>query len=257
MRNLNARRVCFLLALLVVFRPGTCRADQNDDWFEQANREYQRGDFKEALEIYRRILENGFESGPLYYNIGNCHYRLGHLGESILYYEKARRLIPEDEDLKANLAFTEAKTIDKITPLPSFWLLEGVEGVVFLLPRLLLWWLLIALYAGAVAAWIARILAEGEGVRVWSGRLALVLIVLGVFTAASLATRMFLSARREAVVLADTVKAFSEPGAGAVQVFILHEGTKVRLGQDSAGWVEIVLADGNVGWVRDDSLAEI
>ncbi len=257
MRDLTTRWMLLLLTGLSFFLAGPCMADQNDDWFQEANGHYQRGDFREALEIYQRILDDGFESGPLYYNIGNCHYRLGHLGESILYYEKARRLIPEDEDLKANLAFTEAKTIDKITPLPSFWLLEGAESVVFLFPRVLLWWLLIALYAAAVAAWIGRIVSPREGIRVWSGRVALALLLLALFTATVLGTRIFLSDRREGVVLADTVKAYSGPGAGAVQVFILHEGTRVRLGHRSAEWIEIVLADGNVGWVREESLAEI
>ncbi len=257
MRGPDTWRVHLLLALLVAFRVGTCWADQNSQRFEQANQHYQSGDFKQALELYKSILDSGFESGPLYYNMGNCHYRLGHLGKSILYYEKARRLIPEDEDLKANLAFTGSKTIDKITPLPSFWLLEGLESVVFLFSGALLWWLLITLYVGAVAALTARILSRRDMIRVWSGRVALVLILLAAFTAVVQGTRMFLSARREGVVLADTVKAFSGPGGEAVQVFILHEGAKVRLGQRSAEWVEIVLADGNVGWVRNDSLAEI
>lgn len=245
------------LVFLTLFLGPFARADQNDEWFRQANDQYRNGHFQEALDTYQRILDGGFESGALYYNMGNCHYRLGHLGESILFYEKARRLIPEDEDLEANLALTEAKTIDKITPLPRFWLREGLEILVFWFPRGLVWALLAVAYMGAVAAWIARILSGRSKIRLWMGRMTLGLVLAGVGLAGILGIRALLSEQKEGVVLADSVKAFSGPGEEGAQVFVLHEGTRVRLDKRSGEWVEVTLADGNVGWIPDDALAEI
>jgi len=42
-----------------------------------------------------------------------------------------------------------------------------------------------------------------------------------------------------------------------MEVFSIHEGTRVRLDQKSGDWIEIILADGKVGWVKKDVLEVI
>ena len=78
--------------------------------FKQANGFYQKGEYNKAADIYQQMITSGYKSGNLYYNLGNTYYKLGQKGMAILYYEKAKRLIPGDADLKANLAYVRDKT---------------------------------------------------------------------------------------------------------------------------------------------------
>ena len=106
--------------------------------FQEANQSYSAGRFDEALETYLELAEAGFSNGPLSYNIGNCYYRRGEIGKSILHYERARLLMPGDEDLAHNLELSQLKVTDTITSRPEFWLIRLWRGAVhFLSPRLL------------------------------------------------------------------------------------------------------------------------
>ena len=82
--------------------------------------------------------------------------------------------------------------------------------------------------------------------------LGIVFLILGIF----LAGRSIDQNRRiEAVILADRVDVMSAPNPeGGIEVFTLHEGTKVRLDQRAGDWIEIILADGKVGWVKREVL---
>ena len=55
----------------------------------------------------------------------------------------------------------------------------------------------------------------------------------------------------QAIVMAPEVRALSAPSDdGGLTVFTLHAGAKVRVDRRAGDWVEIVLADGRVGWLR-------
>ena len=57
-------------------------------------------------------------------------------------------------------------------------------------------------------------------------------------------------AEDEAVVMVPYVSAKSSPSVGSAQeLFILHEGTKVKVIDKVAGWNNIELSDGRQGWV--------
>ena len=86
------------------------------EFYQEGNRLYQEGDFEGALASYLRLVEAGFESGEVYYNIGNTYFKLGNVALSILYYERARRLLPGDEDVQANLDLARSLTVTRSSP---------------------------------------------------------------------------------------------------------------------------------------------
>ena len=130
-------RVALVLAFLAGLAPGAA-APLQLEFYQEGNRLYQEGDFEGALSSYLRVVEAGFESGEVYYNIGNAYFKVGDLARAILYYERARRLRPGDEDVLANLDLARSLTVDEIEPLPTFWVLELWGWWVALLPRSLL-----------------------------------------------------------------------------------------------------------------------
>ena len=228
-------------------------------FFDEGNQRYQEGDFDGALASYGRILDDGLESGELYYNVGNTYFKLGELGPAILYYERARRLMPGDDDLLANLELARSLTADEVTPLPGFWLFRVVGWWVALLPRQALVWLVALAYLTAMAAVILVILRPATVPAAWGRRVAIACATVTVVFGVNLAAReLGIGAAEEAVIMAEETEVQSAPSDdSALQIFAVHEGTKVRIDRRSDAWIEIVLEDGKVGWVRADQLEPI
>ena len=228
-------------------------------FFDEGNKRYQEGDFDGALERYAQILDDGLESGELYYNIGNTDFKLGELGPAILYYERARRLMPADGDLLANLELARSLTADEISTLPGFWLFRAGGWWVGLLPRGALAWLVAIAYLIAIAAAILVILRPSTALAVWGRRLAITGATVAVVFGLNLTIReLEVGATEEAVIMAEETAVQSAPSDdSALQIFAVHEGTKVRTHRRSDAWIEIVLEDGKVGWVPADQLEPI
>jgi len=80
--------------------------------FDIADALYQKRKYEEALKSYDEAIKNGDEvnvQSQTYYNIGNTLYRLGKLPESVLAYQQALKLNPNDADAKFNLEYVRAK----------------------------------------------------------------------------------------------------------------------------------------------------
>ena len=219
--------------------------------YQEGNRRYQDGDFEEALASYLRLVEAGFESGEVYYNIGNTYFKLGAVAQSILYYERARRLLPGDEDVQANLDLARSLTVDEIEPLPRFWLFSAVEWWVGLLPRTLLIVVVAAAYLIGTGIVLLLILKRGAPLAVWGRRIASASGVVFLLFGLNLVVREFEVGRaQEAVVLQPQVDVLSAPlDDETLTIFTVHEGTKVRIDRLSEEWAEVMLEDGRVGWV--------
>jgi tetratricopeptide (TPR) repeat protein len=239
-------------ALLVLFAPraGVGQADIVDE----GNALYLREDFAGAIESYQTVLDAGFESVALHYNLGNAHFKAGDIPRSILAWERARALAPNDPDVLANLALARSLTIDAVEPLPRFWLVSAVSWWVGLLPRG-------PLIVVVATAWLVlgvgvagRVLSRGEEVRRASTWLATASAIVVLVLGTNLFVRELGIGRAErAVIMAETVPVRSAPSAqDDLTVFEIHEGTRVRIDQRAGEWAEVVLDDGKVGWVTTD-----
>ncbi len=241
-------RAAVLALALVLGLAGPVGAQQ--ELLAQGNQRYQDGDYAAAVQAYQGVIQGGFESADLYYNLGNAWFKSGDLGRAILAWERARALRPHDADVAANLELARSLTADDVHPMPRFWLLSVVSWWVDLIPRT-------ALIGAVGLAWLAlmaglavRILAPARAGAVgrWLAIAgAVVVLVLGT----NLAVRELGIGRHErAVILATVVPVRSAPSDDDdLTLFEVHEGTTVRVDQTSDTWAEIVLDDGKVGWI--------
>lgn len=220
--------------------------------FDEGNRLYQDGDFAGAADRYTAVLEGGYESAALYYNLGNARFRLGEVAQAVLNYERAARLDPGHEDVRANLALVNQMLQDRIGPLPRFWMLSVLDWWMALVPR---GWLVAAAAAcyvllGVVA--VLLVLDRPRGWRAFMRRTAYAGAVGTVILGGTLLIRETgLGQPEQAVVMAPEARVLNAPSEeGGLTVFTLHEGTRVRIDRRAGEWAEIVLADGKVGWLR-------
>lgn len=211
---------------------------------------YMRNDYASAIQIYENLLKNG-EAAEVYYNLGNSYYKADDIAKAILNYERALLLQPGNADIRANLEIARSKTIDKVIPVPEIFFVAWTKslinslsvdawaklGVVFFIL------LLISLYLFFFLKQIA-----GKKTGFIGGIVFLVLVVLSNVFAAQ--QKNELTDRNAAIVLSPSVTVRSTPSESGTSLFILHEGRKVEIKDNTMReWKEIRLEDGKVGWV--------
>lgn len=228
----------------------TLPADLNAVW-SSANTAYNEGDFAEAVELYESILSAGEHSAKVYYNLGNAYYKQEQLGKAILNYNRALRLAPYDEDIEHNLEYATAATKDQIESIPEFFLsrwmgaarnIMGSDG-----------WAAASLVVLAVTliAALIYLLAQTLSRRKAGFYVMCVGAVMFVVSAVfAYQSRQELIGGGEAVIMSSAVAIKSSPDRAATDLFVLHEGTRLSVGERIDGWAEIRIADGRKGWIE-------
>lgn len=222
-----------------------------EELWEVANAAYVEGDYAAAEAAYRTILEQGLVSMKLWYNLANACFKQERLGEAILCYNRALRLAPGNDDVRYNLEVAEARTKDTIERLPEFF----VKGWIRSLRRTMgcTAWSLVSLAALAVllAGVLLFLLAQRLTLRKagFYGTLAALLIFV-VTTLFAVAERREMAANDEAVIMVSSTAVKSSPDRSSTDLFVLHEGTKVRIDEQIDDWCEIRIADGKKGWIE-------
>lgn len=231
---------------------------QNEALFEKANTQYAEGNYKEAISLYEQIIENNETSVPVYYNLGNSHYKLNNVGPSIYYYEKALQLDPNDEDVRNNLAFAQNMTLDAIPDAEtqgfSRFINELISmfsyntwGVLAIICSLLLAVFFVIYYFNTKPL-VKRIFFAGAAVM-------FVLMAASVFFAFK--QQEIQLNNKFAIIYVEEAEVRNEPSQRAGNAFTLHEGTKARVLEDYQGWVKLELANGTQGWTLNDNLRKL
>ncbi len=218
--------------------------------FTDANKLYEQSRYDAALQKYLLLDSLGYQSGELYFNIGNAFYKTGAVGKSILYYEKAKQFLGEDDDLQNNLEIARLRTQDKIPQIPPFFL-DAVAskflGIFSIGTLAFLFATSVYLLVGVVILRVKNFLPNDVIFRVSQ---TLFIILVAFFGTMFIAKAYRESSTTEGVTIAPTLNAKSEPRDQSTTLFVVHEGLKVQLARSEGDWVEIKLPDGNKGWVR-------
>jgi tetratricopeptide (TPR) repeat protein len=221
--------------------------------FIEANMAYENNEFAAAEEKYKGILDGGVESGEVLYNLGNCYFRMGELGMAIVFYERARRLMPRNQNVVANILLAESRALDKITP-PKVW---AVAQKLFVWRRMLTAREISSIFIAANAVFWASLAAlaivKNRFVKIAVVLAGIILILSGASYALGWTERRGLGT---AVVVPDEAEVRTGPGNYAVK-FKLHDGTRLKLVDSREEWYQIRLADGKRGWMQTENVEKI
>ena len=226
--------------------------------WERAQSAYVEGNYELAAEEYRAIVDGGEYSLKLYYNLGNAYFKLGDMGRAILFYNRALRLAPSNEDVRHNLALAESQIKDRITAVPEFFVKTWVRALRNAM-SCTAWSVLSLLTAAAFLAMLLLfLLASPIVVRKvgFYGGVAMLLLFICT-TSFAVASRNDILSREGAVVLSSAISVKSSPDRSATDLFVLHEGTKLRILAEVDGWYEVVIADGKKGWIESHTVEQI
>jgi tetratricopeptide (TPR) repeat protein len=234
------------------------KADENAIAFDSANASYAKGNYDKAIQLYEKILSGDKVSAEVYFNLGNAYYKSGKIGMAILNYERAKKIHPEDDDILTNLKFAEQKTEDKIDAAPEFFLSQWKGWLSSSLSERSWSWaciismiisaFLLALYVTSASTFIKK-LGFYLGITCLLAGVAIFFIARQSYT-----SQTELS---EGVITSAAVTVNGSPAENGTKLFMLHEGTRVKIMDENAGWTEIQIANGNSGWVKGDLLSKI
>lgn len=226
--------------------------------FELATDLYNQAEYDSALVLYNGILESGITSDALLYNIGNSYFKLKDYPSAILYYEKALKLKPADEAIHHNLALANNMIVDKIEPMPEIFLKTWWRSFYNLLSADSWAWISVGLFALTLLLAFIYFVSSRTTLRKFAffAGLFILFLFIGSFGLAS-QKYYYTQNKNEAIVFIPTITVKSAPSVSTVDLFVLHEGTKVLLLDEVSGWNHIRIANGSTGWLPSNVLKGI
>ena len=240
----------FLILSLAI--PATVASQSNDALISSGNQAYSEGKYNDAIGFYTKVIDNGFESSELYYNLANSYFKINDIPSAILNYEKAKKLNPKDEDINFNLNLANSRITDKIEPVPDFFLKKWLRefGNIFNVDA----WARISVIAFILSLIFASLFVISNSVMLrkfafWTATILLLLAIVS-FTFGFHNYKRF-TRHNEGIIFTSTVTVKSSPNDNSVDLFVIHEGTKVSIMDKVESWSEIRVANGSVGWVHD------
>ena len=244
----------FLLTLSATF----CYGNEAAAIMNRADSAYQQENYADAIALYEQVVANGNEGATLFYNLGNAYYKIGENAKALLWYERALKLDPSDEDIQHNIAFVNRKIIDKIDAVPETLFAQWWQKVTNLMNERQ--WAVLSII-GSFLLFLsigAYLFARSGGVRTtgfvtfW---ISIIVIVFSVIFSAKQKEKA--TQHTEAIVMDLVVDAKNAPNAAGKNLFVIHEGLKVQITNEMNGWVEIRLPNGEKGWIAQNSIEKI
>jgi tetratricopeptide (TPR) repeat protein len=255
------KRIAVLILLITVafgaFSFAEDKAKDPNQLFYKANALYEARDYTKAIEVYLEILDSGVESGNLYYNIGNSFFKLGKIGYAILCYDRAKKFMPRDSDMRSNLDYARSLIEDPgLAAMPRNPVTKAIRlpfrafnMSALTIITALFYILVIALFS--VSIWN----------RVIGRRLKLVTslcVIIFAFSLAAFSLRFYDEVfRKHGIIIQKSVECKYEPIDKSTTYYKLTEGCEVFILKTKNDWRQIKRADGKIAWVKKDAVEPI
>lgn len=226
--------------------------------FEKGNEYYQKENYQAAITSYESILKSGKHSAGLYFNLGNCYYKLHKVAPAIYNFEKALLLSPNDKDIQTNLEFAQKMAIDDIKVIPKVGFHKLIKDFTSNYHYNTWAWIAVSLAFVFLLFFIGYYFSQTTLLKriFFLGMFAL-LIGITLSVAAGVYEKNHYENEKPAIVFAENAPVKSEPKSASPDAFVLHEGTKVYILESIANWKKIELTDETTGWIEDSAIKEI
>ena len=245
-------RWCFVLIMLFAFSlNSTAKNSAADDL-------YKKNQFSDAAAQYELMLKKNPGNPTLLYNLGNAYYKTGEYGKAVLNYRRCLRVDPMNEDAAFNLSLANLHTIDKIEADEDWFGLRWLKNIsawIGIRSAAVFCLVLLFFSLGAFACFLFLKKLFLRRVSFWSSAFSFFLALM--FFSLSWYANNLNNRHDEAVITAASVHVKSSPDPKSTDLFMLHEGTEIRVLDTVGIWNKIILANGQQGWVRGEELEKI
>lgn len=248
----TAKSVILIMAMMLCVQSAFAITKKN------ADDEYNRGNYQQAIKDYEELLKKG-SSVSLYYNLGNAYYRTDNMPRAVLNYERALLMSPGDDNIRFNLQLARSKTIDKITPESEMFFVTWYKSLVNLMSvdgwaRTSVFSMFMALLLVLCYLFSPKLSVRKAGF--YGGAFFLVVFIMANIFA--FGQKHILTARSGAIVTSPSAAMRKTPVTNSGYNAIIHEGTRVNIIDDTMkDWKHVRLADGREGWVQVSQIERI
>ena len=246
-----------ILFLLVAISFKVC--GQSDiPLIQEASNQYAEENYDEALATYDELLGQGYSSSELFYNLGNGYFKLGDIPSAILYYERAIRTNPEDADIKFNLIIANQQIVDKLDKVPESFVARAIKSYRSLMSAD--GWSKIAVFFFIITLVMLGTYLMIDITTIKRLSLLVSLVFLALFLQSYLMAELNYIDMQEnnyGITFEPTINVKSEPKETSTELFVIHEGLKVQILDNSLGWYKIKLVNGSIGWLQESSIKVI
>ena len=226
--------------------------------FEGGNVLYQNGKYEEAAKAYESVLDANKESVQLYFNLGNCYYKLHQTAPAIYNYEKALVLDPSNKNVLNNIKFAQKQTIDEIKVVPKVGFGKLLRDFTGIYPFNTWAWIAISFAFMFLLFFIGYYFYQTVVVkRIFFVGMFVILLLLIMSVSAAFFEKSHFDNERPAIVFAESADVRSEPQNASATTFVLHPGTKVYVEETLGNWKKIQLTDGTEGWIEKQAIKEV
>lgn len=248
----------FCMVSLFTLTISQVKPEEDHSLMMKANEAYQNEDYAQAITIYTEIIDHGNAGAVLYYNLGNAYYKAGENARALLWYERALRLDPHNEDIKHNILFVNRTLVDNIDIMPEFFLNRWWKAISMSMTSGS--WAVLSIICSFLFFTAIAVLLISRKPRVRTGMLiASIIFLIGLIFSIVFAYQE--NARYiknpEAIIMQSVVTAKSTPNRSGNDLFVIHEGLKVQIADQVGEWYEIRLSNGEKGWIEQQSLEVI
>ena len=224
--------------------------------FQKANEAYNQKNYTDAIALYKELAEQGYKDEIVCYNLGNAYFKIDQLSKALLWYERALRFDPSNEDIKHNISFVNQLTIDKMDIQPEPIITKWIHAVRDLF-SVKLWTILSIVFICVTCICIVLIALVSR----WRISFFIISCIAVVFTALSIVFAVLQNSNINrddyAIIMTKIVTVKSTPDVSGTNLFTVHEGIKVQIIDKAGTWIEIRFPDGNKGWIKNDDVEVI
>ena len=249
--------ILLVLAISMASSAGI-RAQEASDNFKKGTELYSAGKYQEAIDAWMTLYNSGYRSAAIDYNIGNAWFKLGNVPGSVLFYERAQLLDPSDEDISYNLQIARTLAVDKFKEIPELFFITWFNFLSLYLSSNT--WAIVGLITFILFLVMLSLYLYSKNFRLkvigfWTALFLLLFSILSVSMSAR--NNKLVNRSDMAIIMSPQVNGKSSPDQSGTDLFLLHEGTKVTVGDKVGDWYEIRLSDGNKGWVPSNCLEKL
>ena len=226
--------------------------------FEKGNALYQKGNYKDAITAYESVLDSKKQSAELYFNLGNCYYKLNKVAPSIYNYEKALVINPNDVEIQNNLKFAHKLQIDEIKEMPKVGFAKLIRDFTANFHYNTWAWISVSFAFLFLLFFLGYYFSQiTVSKRIFFFGMFIVVFLILISVLAALFEKNNYDTEKPAIVFAEVVAVKSEPKTSSSDVLVLHEGTKVYVLEVLDNWKKIQLTDGTEGWIENNAIKEV
>lgn len=225
--------------------------------FNEGSKLYEEHNYEDAKNAYSQLIDKAYYSPELYLNLGNTHYKLNDVPDAILYYEKALKLDPGNADILHNLKLANNRVSDKnninesvrlndwffmwISNSPNYWAYHSIH-----------------LFIIGFALFVLFLFSKSRKLKKLTFYTGIIALFLGVIAISfSGFHKEKLTSVEDAIIFKPSIDLMTEPSENSSIAFVLHEGTKVKIMDETELWFEIKFSDGKIGWLQKEFVQTI